>query len=121
MGVGSDRTFRGGDEQAAGHAEMDDPLGIRFAASSPPRAAACNAQFADNVLAGAMDGEDGAAFKASGLACGRGFEGLAVAAEPGFDDPVAAHARVDSAGNGFYLRQLGHRSIVEESGADGGG
>ena len=71
------------------------------------------AQFADYVLAGAMYGEDGAAFKSFGLACRWSFEGFAMRSEVNLDDTIAADALVDSAGNGLDLWQLGHRSIVK--------
>ena len=60
-----------------------------------------------------MHTQKNAPFKARCLLGRRRLEGLAVAAEPGGGDAVAAHPLVDAAGNGFHLRQFGHLSIVE--------
>jgi hypothetical protein len=68
------------------------------------------------MLSRAMHAQEYAPLKARGLPVRRRLERSAMAAEPGFDDAVATHPLVDAAGNGFYLRQFGHRSILEDRG-----
>jgi len=116
VGMWGERALRRGDKEAPGHAQVDDPLRGWSGSNLLHKAAARSArtQFADNVLAGAMNGENDASLKAFGLTGRRGFEGFAMAAEPGLDDLVAANPRVHATGDGFNLRQLGHPPIVEE-------
>lgn len=64
------------------------------------------------MFADAADGEDGAAFKAFGLAGRRIFERFAVGTEPDLGDALAADAVVDAAGDGLDLGELGHESIL---------
>jgi hypothetical protein len=64
------------------------------------------------VLAGAMNGEQNAAFQPLGLLRGRRLEGLPVGTEPDLDNVVAAHTRMHATSNGFNLWQFGHFSIV---------
>jgi hypothetical protein len=71
-----------------------------------------SAQFADNVLSGAMNGEQNEALQPLGLLRGRRLEGLPVRTEPDLDNVVAAHMRIDAASNGFNLWQFRHFSIV---------
>jgi hypothetical protein len=116
-GVGVRRQWSGriGNEQAAGHAQVDDPLGIGnwiFRCGCAPAGAMWKAQLADDVFAGTMDGEKDASSQSSGDFFGRGFERLRMGAEPDLEDAVAADPLVDTAGDGFHFRELGHRSII---------
>jgi len=100
-------SVRSGDQQAAGHAQVHDPLRVGFRASGC-NGAGVRCQLADDVLAGAVHLEDGAAFQAGSLDPLRGFECLGIGTEPRFGDTVAAHARIHAPGNGFHLGKLGH-------------
>jgi hypothetical protein len=62
VGVGFDRSVGAGDEQASGHAEVDDPLSVggRIGGSFPRGME--RAQLTNDVLAGAVHGEEGATF-----------------------------------------------------------
>jgi len=72
------------------------------------------------VLASTVYVENYAAFETFGEQRRGSLERLRVAAEPGFDDAVAADTGVDAACDGLYFRQLGHRFIVEDDrGAQG--
>ena len=64
------------------------------------------------MFADALDAEDGAALEALQLPGWRVFEWFAVGAEPGVEDAIAAHAGIDTTGDGFYLREFGHRFIL---------
>ena len=135
MGVGSDGRVGSGDKEAAGHAEMHDPLpcvgqtpcghcmertfgpcGLqtRFAPQAFGSGLSHCAQAHHDVFADAFDAEDGAAFEAFGLVGGGILEGLAMRAEPDVGDAVVAYAGVDAAGDGFHLGEFGHRLIVRE-------
>lgn len=96
VGVRRDWPFRGGDQQAASHAKVHNPLGCRLRQRG-------FSQIADDVLSDAADSEDHAAFEACGLFRRGIFEGLGVRAEPGFHNAVAAQALIHAAGNGFDL------------------
>lgn len=104
-----------GDKQAAGHAQVNDPLGVgrgsRRSGGLRPSYAG-RSKLTNDMFAGAMDGENNAAFEALGLPGGRGLEGFAMGAEPCGGDPVAAHTLIDAAGDGFYFRELGHGNSV---------
>ena len=76
-------------------------------------------ELADNVLTGAMDGEKDAAGKSAGDFFRRSFEGLRMGTEPDFENAVAADPLMDTAGDGFHFRELGHRSIIRGSKAAG--
>lgn len=115
VGVGRDRCLWCGDKQAPGHAQVNDPLsrnghGLRLCCSCVRRA-----QFADDVLSGAVDGNDDTARKAARLPRRRIFEGLAMRSEPCVQDAVAAQARVHTAGDGLNFRQFGHIPILGEN------
>ena len=100
-----------GDEEAASHAEVHDPLRFRRGLlATAPRFLA--AQFADDMFPGAMDGEEVAAFQALRLTGGGGFEESAMAGKPDIGDAMAAHTLVDAAGYGFDFGQFGHFFIV---------
>jgi len=122
VGVRGDFGVRRGNEQAAGHAEVDDPLGTDGVSSyfcfrrvllAGILQRVC--QFADDVFAGAVNGVKDFAFEALGLLDGAGFEGLFVAAKPGFYDFVALDSLMDAVGDGFYFGELGHEFILEDS------
>jgi hypothetical protein len=102
--VKSQRSVRGGDDQPAGHTEMNNPLGAGLAGFLIQRAGAGSAQFADDMLSSAMHGQNCAAFKAFGLTRRRRFEGLGVRTEPDFDNTVAAETLVHTTSNGLDLR-----------------
>jgi hypothetical protein len=78
------------------------------------KAAARSAQLANDVLSGAMNGQNCAAFESFGLTRRRCLEWLFMRTEPGLDDAVAAQALVHSTGNGLDLGQLRHGSIVTD-------
>ena len=108
MGVRGEFGVRRSDQQSARHAKMDDPLGGRWSGKR-------FSQFTNNMLAGAVNGLKQAAFEALCLFSGAGFEGLFVATKPGLDNAVALDANVHAVGDGFYFRQLRHKTIVEAS------
>ena len=132
MSVGWDGSIRGSDQQSAGHAEMDNPLRGRFAlqrchtvacvphphrvivfaARVGPQVPVRRSQLADDVLSGAMDGQNRASFQPLGLPRRRCFEGLAVSAKPHFDDAVAAQSLVHPTSDGLDLRQFRHCTIL---------
>jgi len=112
VGVRGDGRIGGGDEKAAGHAQVDDPLGVDFGRNGTRIFLQRRAQLADDVLAGAVDGDDEAAGERGGLDGGRRLEGLGMRGEPGVNDAVAVDAPVDAAGNGFHLGQFGHEVIL---------
>ena len=66
------------------------------------------------MFAGAVYGENRAAYKLFRLAGARRFEGLRKAAKPNFNDAIAADTLVDAASDRLYLRQFRHRLIVED-------
>ena len=130
MGVGGHGPLRRGDQQAPGHAQMDNPFRLRrgrgrFGRGSFLRGSASRGfldepltELADDVFADSLDREDETAFDALRLLRGRSFEGLGMGTEPGLDDAVAAEAEVDAAGDGFHFGQFGHSCIlvrIEES------
>lgn len=103
MGVWRKRNLRRGDEQAAGHAEVDEELG----GWAGGMAEGCDdglADAADAVDAGM--GEDVDDFGFGGL------EGLRLAAGPDVLDALAVDAGVDAVGDGFDFGQLRHRLIL---------
>jgi hypothetical protein len=99
-----------GDEEAAGHAEMDEELGVF-----------CGAVFAageiyDDCFADAVDALDAGADKGFDDAFGRGLEGLGFVAGPDFGDGLAMNAGVDAIGDGFDLGKFGHRGSIVAGG-----
>lgn len=109
--VGRHRNCRVGDEKAACHAQVNNPL--RFWSWSL-RSNAClrTSQIANDVLARAMDRKEYAAHETAGEFFGRDFEGLAMGAEPNVKDSVAADSLVDASGDGFHFGKFGHRMII---------
>lgn len=125
VGVRGDWCVGSGDEETAGHAEVDyplgrGPLGSRFLRGGLRRRLASalflrrggKAEVADDVLTDALDAEDGAALEALHLYGWRVFEWFAMRAEPGVEDAIAPHAGIDTTGDGFHLREFGHRLIL---------
>jgi hypothetical protein len=113
VSVGGDRILGCSDQQATGHAEVDDPLGV-WLRGCGAYWWGFGAQFADDVLAGSMDPENDAAGEAFCLARAGSFERLGVRTEPHIHDPIKAQALVDSTGDGFNFGQFGHRFILKE-------
>jgi hypothetical protein len=118
MGVRGERRVGSGDQKTPGHAEMDDPLGVGRGHGGASgflsrRVWHSLAQLKNNVLAGAMDGKDGAISEPAGLLRRRRLKRLRIRTEPRFDDAIAAHAIVNTARDGFHFGQFGHRLIVE--------
>ena len=104
--------FGRGHQEPPGHAQMHNPLRLDAAVTlfHRPR----GPQFANYVLAGAMNGQDDPSLQPQGLSpCGR-LEGLRMGAEPDFCNPVSAYARVDPASDRLDFRQFGHPLIVED-------
>jgi hypothetical protein len=88
-------------EQAPGHAQVNDPLqALRFAIL----------KIEDDVFAYAVDAFDPAAGQLLGHQLRRRLERLGLSAEPGGFDTVPTETLIDSAGNGFDFRQFGHSS-----------
>ena len=100
VGVGRALDIGIGDEQAAGHAEVHDPL--------DRVAVGIGAEVEDDVLAHAVDALDGAAGERLGHGGGRCLHRLALAREPDFLDAVAVDAGVDAIGYGFDFGEFGH-------------
>lgn len=115
VGVGGEGGGRIGHQQAASHAQMDDPLRVGLLAwiwSFCRPAARRRAKFADDVLAGAVNGEETTAEETASLLIGWGLERFRMGTEPGVEDAKTANPPINSAGHGFHLGKLGHRSII---------
>lgn len=113
MGVWLNRGFGTGDDEPAGHAEMNDPLGIDRVGIDFAGVISIGAELADDVLSGAVHRAEDPAFKSFGLFGLRGFEWLTMGAEPGLYDAVATHQPVYPAGDRFHLWKLRHGCILE--------
>ena len=88
------------DEQAAGHAEMNEELrGLGLVGT---------ADIGDDGFADAADAADFAVGEGFGELGFGGFEGLGLAAGPDAKDALTADAGVDSVSDGFYFGELGH-------------
>ena len=97
-----ERDFGGGDEQAAGHAEVDEEFGRVFVP--------VNRHY--DGLANAADGFDASAGEGAGdFVFGR-LEGLRLAAGPDAKDARAVDTGVDACSDGLDLGKLGHRDRV---------
>jgi hypothetical protein len=100
-------------KQPASHSKMHDPLSIGYKVFFA-RSNLCfrfddlGAQLHHDVLSGSMNRLNLPVNQRFRLSCRRGFEGLPMRAEPGFDDAVGADARIYSARYRFHLRQLRH-------------
>ena len=70
VGVGSDGLAGCGDEEAAGHAEVHDPLPCHCVGQTFGRGVCYRAEVDDDVFANALDADDHAAFETLGLLCG---------------------------------------------------
>jgi hypothetical protein len=93
-----------GDHQAAGHAQMHDPLdGFTFWIALGLRS-----EIENDVLAHTIDALDGAAGEGFGHSSGWRLHRLALAREPDLFDAVACDALVDAVGDGFDLGEFGH-------------
>ena len=102
--------IRGRHQQAPGHAQVNDPLGGRLCRWAFTELGARRTQFADDVLSGAVDGQDDPALQPARLSPGRGFEGLTMGGEPDIYDPITVDPGVDTAGNCLHFRQFWHDS-----------
>ena len=112
VGVRREWDVGGGDEQAAGHAEVDQALRVRRARFA--RRWSLRGRFGQvnhDVLADAVDAGDAQAGERGGHLMRRGFERFFIGGEPGGDDAVAADAAVDAVGYGFYFGELGHGQV----------
>ena len=118
VGVRCERSFRSRHQQTPRHSEMDDPLcadsSLFRARPVHNRAARSRSQFADNVLAGAMDFENPASCQGLRLASSSRLEWFAMPAEPDIHNPIAAHTRIRTPGDRFHLRKFRHLPILEE-------
>ena len=101
----------GGDEQASGHAEVDDPLNGSVSRSGVSGA---SAEVEDDVLADAVDALDVLAGEGFGHLGWRGLEGLLVAAEPYGLNAVSADAFVHAGGDGFDFGEFGHAALFSQ-------
>ncbi len=99
VGVGREGDLGRGDEQSAGHAEVDEEFGRCFVARNRH----------DDGLADAADGLDARSGEGGGDLRLGGLEGLGLAAGPDADDAGAMDTRVDANGDGLDLGKLGHR------------
>lgn len=113
VGVRDDGLVGMGDDEPAGHAEMNNPLvrGLLERDGGIARGRLCS-KIADDVLADSSDGQKICAGESILLLPGRAFHRFRIAAEPGADDLGVAHALVDTAGDGFDFGQFGHTMIV---------
>ena len=100
--MGWDRGFGGGDEEAAGHAEMDQELGGVLVVG----------QVDDYGFAYAVDAVDAGVGEGFGDGLGWGFEGLGLVAGPDGADGLAVDALVDAVGYGFDFGEFGHAYAV---------
>ena len=98
MGVRRDGRFRCGDEQAAGHAEVDKKLGLLL----------FSGQVDDDGFADAVYAVNAAASKRLDDLVGRRLEGLRLIAGPDGADGLAVDAGVDAVGYRFDFGELGH-------------
>ena len=114
MGMCGNRSIRGGHQQSPRHPQVHNPLCIWLTDTLIQRAAACNAQLADNVFSGAMYRQNRASLQPFGLARRVRLERLRMPAEPYLDNAVSAHTFMHSASNRLNLGQFRHRSIVRE-------
>jgi hypothetical protein len=119
-GVGVRGNLRIGrsDEEAAGHAEMNNPF--RNDGVCSWRAVRAIAQADDDMFADALHVENEAVFQSFGLRGWFGFEGLFMGAEPGLHDAVSAQTLVDTPGNRLDFRQFRHLVIVDATGVTPG-
>ena len=103
VSVGWQRNLRLGDEQAAGHSEVDEKFNRALLLL---RAAVCDGHH--DGLAYAADAVDsGAGQRVGDLGLGR-LEGLRLAAGPDAGDALAVNARLDAVGDGFDFRKFRH-------------
>ena len=100
VGVRGEGDFGRGDEEASGHAEVDEELG-GWAGGMVQREHDGFADAADSVDAGVGEGFGDFGF-------GR-LEGLGLAAGPDVLDALVADAGVDAVGYGFDFGELRHR------------
>ncbi len=99
MGVRGEGDFGLRDEQAAGHAEVDEQLrGL----------AAWGGEVGDDGLADAVDAVDACAGECGDEVGFGGLEGLRLAAGPDAEDALAGDAGVDAVGDGFDFGEFGH-------------
>ena len=115
MGVLGERRLGSGHKKPAGHAQVNNPLCFDLLFHSRCGVTLCpRAKFHHDVLSGAVDGEETAAFEATGLSRGGGFERFTMGGKPHIDDAVAANAGIHTAGDGLHLGQFGHALILWE-------
>ena len=111
VGVLGDFRLRFTNLQAAGHAQMDDPLGFRvsFGFSAVRRWEGCRAiEIEDDMLPHAADFCDAGLFEDRSDFCGWRFQWLLLAADPDRFDHVTADTLGQTAGYRFYFREFGH-------------
>lgn len=102
VGVGRVGDFGGVDEEAAGHAEVDEELrGLLGAAGLA-------GEVKGDGLADAVDAVDAGVGEGLGDDIGRRLEGLRLVAGFNTEDSLAVDAGVNSVGYGFYFGKLGH-------------
>ncbi len=105
--VGGQRNVRLRDEQASGHAEVDEELRGRLPGAR---------EVEDDRLAHAAHAVDRRAGERLRDLFLRGLEGLGLAAGPDAHDALPANARIHAIGDGFDLGKLGHGDSMRRSG-----
>ena len=93
-----DRRIGCGDEETAGHAEVDEEL----------RGLLLTHQVDDYGLADTVDAPDATTREGFDDFVGRGFEGLGFIARPDGADGLTVHASVDAVGYCFDFGELWH-------------
>lgn len=88
-----------GDEEASGHAEVDDPLRGLVAR-----------EVEDDVLSDSSDFLDASAFECFDDQFGWRLQWFRFVAQPHGIDRVARNTTIDTVGDGFDFREFGHRS-----------
>ena len=102
VGVGWDGSIRGGDEEATGHAQVDQELGGLLIVR----------QVDDYGLAYAVNAVNAGVGEGFGDGLGWRLEGLGLVAGPDREDGLAGDALMDAIGYGFDFGEFGHAFAV---------
>ncbi len=110
MSVCGDWRFGMRDQEASGHAEMDNPLkgdGVWSRCIGLSLR-----QITDEMFADSMCSHEPATRERALLLCGWCLHRLRIMTEPCGNDPCSAHTRINTARNGFDFGQFRHTSIL---------